>query len=195
MDTDTFELNGNAPAGQDVFQIPLFSSGNLSSGPHEITITNHGPNGASDFFDIDFVTWESSLPDGSTSKTFTSRDKQFEYLPGPNWWSWGNDPKSYDGILYYTQSSSAAFRFNFTGQSIALYGYLDTNHGNFSCSIDGVGRGIYTGYYPSKEYQQLICFGDNLDHGDHVLHVTNLPVSTDDAWFSIDYAEVWGTNP
>jgi hypothetical protein len=99
------------------------------------------------------------------------------------------------GSFYYTQSSSAAFRFNFTGQSIALYGYLDTNHGNFSCSIDGVSRGIYSGYYPSKAFQQLICFGDNLDDGYHILHVTNLPLSTDDAWFSIDYAEVWGTNP
>ncbi len=103
---------GTRTAGQDVFQTPLFSSGNLSSGPHEITITNRvaNGNGASDFFDIDFATWEGSLPDGSTSKTFTSRDTQFEHLPGPNWWSWGDDSKSYDGILDYAQSSSAAFR-------------------------------------------------------------------------------------
>jgi hypothetical protein len=188
---------GTRTAGQDVFQTPLFSSGNLSSGPHEITITNRvaNGNGASDFFDIDFATWEGSLPDGSTSKTFTSRDTQFEHLPGPNWWSWGDDSKSYDGILDYAQSSSAAFRTSGSTSpaNIALYGYLDINHGNFSCSIDGVSRGIFTGYYPSKAYQQLICFGDNLDEGYHILHVTNLPVSTDDAWF--DYAEVWGTNP
>lgn len=195
MDTDTFQLNGNTPIGQDVFQTPLFSSGNLSSGPHEITITNQGSHGGLTYFDIDFIIWEGSLPDNSISKTFTNRDTQFEYLPGLNWWSWGQDNNSYDGTLYFTQSSSAAFRFNFTGESIALYGYLDTNHGNFSCSIDGISRGDYSGYYPSKAYQQLVCFSDGLDDGDHILHVTNLPLSANNGWFSIDYAEVWGTNP
>jgi hypothetical protein len=195
VDTDSFEFNGNTPVGQDVFQTPLFSSGNLSNGPHEITITNQGANGGPAYFDINFIIWEGGLPDNSKTKTFTNRDAQFEYLPGPDWWSWGNDNNSYDGILYYTQSSSAAFRFNFTGESIALYGYLDANHGNFSCSIDGVSRGVYSGSYSTRVYQQLICFGDSLDDGDHILHVTNLPLSTNNGWFSIDYAQVWGTNP
>jgi hypothetical protein len=198
VDTDPFEFNGNTPVGQDVFQVPLFSSGisgNLSSGPHEITITNAGgPNG--NYFDIDFIIWEGELPDDSKSKTFGNNGTEFEFLPHSNstWWGSGLNKNSYDGTLYWTQSSSAAFRFNFTGQSVALYGYLDTNHGNFSCSIDGVSRGLYSGYYPTQMFHQLVCFGDNLDDGDHILHVTNLPLSTDDGWFSVDYAEVRGTN-
>ena len=193
MDTYTSELSGFS-AEQDMFQTLLFGSGNLSSGPHEITITNKGV-GDKHNFDVDFIVWEGALPENSKSKAFNNRDREFEFLPGPGWWSWGYDNNSYSGILYWTQSNSAAFRFNFTGQSIALYGYLDANHGNYTCSLDGVSRGVYTGYYAAKVYHQLICFGDNLDDGDHVLHITNLPLSTNDAWFSIDYAEVKGTNP
>lgn len=193
MDTDSFEFSGLS-AEQDVFQTLLFGSGNLTNGPHQMTITNKGV-GDKHNFDVDYMVWEGALPENSKSKTFNNRDRQFEYLPGPRWWTWGYENNSYSGILYYTQSNSAAFRFNFTGQSIALYGYLDANHGNFTCSVGGVSRGVYSGFYPYKAFHQLICFGDNLDDGDHVLHITNLPLSTNDGWFSVDYAEVKGTNP
>lgn len=195
MDTNPFEFNGNTPVGQDEFQVPLFSSGisgNLSSGPHEITITNDGPNGT--YLDIDFIIWEGELPDDSKSKSFGNNGTRFEFLPDNSRWGSGPDPHSYDGTLYWTEFSSGAFRFNFTGQSVALYAYLDADHGNFSCSIDGVSRGFYSGYYYKRLFQQLMCFGDNLDDGDHVLSVTNHPLSTDIGWFSVDYVEVWGTD-
>lgn len=194
VDTDSVTASGTSE--DDQFQSLLFGAGNLTYGPHVMTITNNGfKNHTDGYLDIDFITWESSLPDKSVSHTFTSTDQAFEYLPGPNWWSWGTDNKSYDGTLYYTQSSQAAFRFNFTGQSVGLYGYLDSNHGNYSCTVDGVkrtGKGDYSGYHPSKVYQQLICYADGLNEENHSLVVDNLPVSTNDGWFSIDYAEVWG---
>lgn len=159
-------------------------------------MTNLGfSNGDPGYFDLDYIVWEGSLPDQSTEAVFQSRDAGFEYLPGPDWWSWGYSNVSYSPVLYYTQSTSAAFRFNFTGESVELFGYLDKNHGNFSCEVDGVSRGVYSGYYPSKLYQQVICFGDNLDDGDHILEVKNIPIDTNDGWFSIDYARVRGSDP
>ncbi|KAF8315836.1 hypothetical protein DL93DRAFT_811791 [Clavulina sp. PMI_390] len=195
VDTSSWSTNSTAAVGQDQFQTLVFGVGNLTNGPHEITITNRGfGNGtAGGSFDVDWIKWEGALPDNSKHQVIRNSNAAFKYLPGPTWWSYGQDNQSFDGQLYYTQSSSAEFQFNFVGSSIELYGYLDTNHGNFSCSIDGVSRGTYSGYYPKNVYQQLICFGDNLDGGSHTISVQNLPLSANDGWFSIDYARLSGT--
>lgn len=137
------------------------------------------------------------MPDSSTSKSFANNVTGFQYLPGSTWWSYGFDNNSYDGTLYYTQSNVAEFKFAFNGHAIGLYGYLDANHGNYSCTVDGVNKqkAVYSGTYPSKAYHQLICFADGLHDGAHEIAVKNIPLNTNVGWFSIDYAEVWGTHP
>lgn len=197
MDTDTTYFNGEVPIGGDQSQTVIYSATNLTYGLHHLTLVNQGfSNGTAAYLNIDWIDWESRIPAHSSPRIITNKDKSFEFLPGPNWWSYGND-SGYDGILYYTQSPIAVFRLNFTGEAIALYGYLDTNHGNYTCAVDGVGsETLLSGKSASraKEYGQLICFADGLDHDRHVLTVHNVPVGVTDTWFSVDYAEIWGDN-
>lgn len=195
MDTDSTYLDGEVPVGGDELQTLIYNATNLTYGLHQLTVVNQGlSNGTAAFLNIDWIDWESQIPSGSSSEIITNRNKSFELLPGPNWWSYGNDSNGYDGILYYTQFPFAEFRLNFTGQAVALYGYLDTNHGNYTCAVDGVGSGtLLSGKSATKEYGQLICFTDGLDHGPHVLTVHNAPVGLN-TWFSVDYAEIWGNN-
>lgn len=194
-----FHGNGSTAIGQDAFQQLLGGEGNLTDGFHTITITNKGSTngtGAIAYIDIDYMIWESSLPSNSDVQILTSRTPEFEYLPNTGGiWLPYSDPNGYDGVIYSTQSSEAEFRLNFTGQSVALYGYLDSNHGNFSCNIDGISQGLASGSYPNPLYQQLICFADSLDNNTHVLTVKNIPTSTTNNWLSIDYAEIRGSHP
>ena len=195
VDTDTTYLTGEVGLGKDQFQTLLYSATNLTYGLHQITLVNQGfANGTTGVFDVDWIDWETQVPAKASPKIITNNDKSFQFLPKGNWWTYGNDSSGYSGVLYYTQSPTAEFQMDFTGQSVALYGYLNTNHGNYSCGVDGVGSSkLYSGKTPTKEYQQLICYADGLDHGQHTLTVHNVPVGLN-TWFSIDYAEVWGDN-
>lgn len=197
MDTYATSGTGQTDIGNDAFQQLTFGIANLTSGLHEITITNKGfSNGTSAYFDVDYVVWESSLPDQWNAQIFTTlANGTFEYLPTNASWGSGADPKSYSKWSYWTEVNDAKLRLNFTGQSIALYGSVDTNHGNFTCSIDGISRGSVSGTYPSQIEQQLLCFGDNLNNHKHVLVVENQPVSTGKVWLDIDYACVYGSHP
>lgn len=198
MDTQNFTGTGQVEAGQDAFQELLFGIENLTTDEtHNVTITNQGfSNGTEGWIAIDYATWEGSLPDHSTQQKFKYNDVGFEYLPALQypWWELKADNEAYDGILVWTKYEQSEFRFNFTGQSVALYGNLNDSHENFSCNIDGVDQGISSGHYPDAKPQQLICFGDNLHNGRHVLMVKNIPSSSDDNSLSIDYAEVFGSN-
>lgn len=196
VDNDTYHGSGQTEVGQDLFQSVLFGINNLTSGLHDITITNKAlANGTQTYFDVDFVMWEGSLPDNSNPLSVTSTNATgFEYLPNDSIWTPNDESNSYSEKVYSTDQSSSEVRLNFTGQSFAIYGSLDKTHGNFSCSIDGMSLGIFSGNYPTNVERQLVCFRDGLDNNTHVLTVENHPISNRKARLSIDYVEIHGNH-
>ncbi|KAF8315838.1 hypothetical protein DL93DRAFT_2166436 [Clavulina sp. PMI_390] len=185
--------SGQPDGGQDAFQQLLFGSGDLASGPHQLAITNKGfSNSTSGYFDIDYILWEGSLPDGSSVKRFTTDNPAFEYLPSFSSWAWAPDKNGYSSSQYYTQSLNGEFKFRFTGASVSLAGFLESNHGNFSCAVDNVSYGVASGYYSHMVYQQTLCFVDGLANGEHTLTVKNIPISSYEPWLAIDFVEVGG---
>jgi hypothetical protein len=193
VDTDEAYLFGTSDV--DEFQTLLFSVNNLTYGEHTLTVTNLGfDNGTAGYLDVNWIDWESTLPAGSTSQIIAASSPLFELLPGPTWWQYGFDPNAYGDAQNFTQSPAARFRMNFTGEAVAVYGYLDTNHGNYSCAVDGEDLKMYSGQYSTRVYQQLICYVDGLEnHREHSVVMDNVPVGAN-MWFSVNYAEVWGNN-
>lgn len=162
MDNLTYSGTGQTDVGWDVFQQLLFGTSNLTSGPHDITITNKGfSNGTVAYLDIDYVVWESDLQD-SGLKTVTYLDYPgFKYLPNDTSWWQSDDNTSSVGKLTWTDQPGAQLKLNFTGQSLALYGALEYDIGNFSCTIDGISQGAVSGSYNNNQTaQQLLCFQD-----------------------------------
>ncbi|KAF8315839.1 hypothetical protein DL93DRAFT_2194440 [Clavulina sp. PMI_390] len=187
--------SGLPDSGQDEFQQLLWGSGDLASGPHQLTLTNMGfSDGTAGYLDIDYIVWEGHLPDGSSVKRFTTDNPAFEYLPSFSSWAWAPDKNGYSSSQYYTDSTSGEFKFKFTGASVSLAGFLEKNHGNFSCAVDGISYGVASGYYNHMVYQQTLCFIDGLANGEHTLTVKNIPISSYEPWLAIDFVEVGGTH-
>ena len=121
-------------------------------------------------------------------------DPSFTYLPVST--SWGNSEDattSFNATLTTTTNSSGQARLDFVGETVALFGTLGPNHGNYSCSIDGRKAIIYLGTYPSVTTQQVLCFGGSLGRGNHSLVVSNVPIGTSRDTLSIDYAQIWSS--
>lgn len=193
VDDDTTALNGYA--SPDLENQVLFSVNNLEQGPHAFQVVNAGnADGTRAFFDIDYVLWESQVPDGTTTYSIDNTDPSFTYLPRPTAWGDSEDgTTSFNATLTTTTDPNGQARLDFVGEIVALFGTLGPTHGNYSCSIDGGEAKTYPGTYPSVTTQQVLCFADSLGPGRHSLMVSNVQTGTSGDALSVDYAQVWST--
>lgn len=107
-------------------------------------------NGTGTVFDVDYIVWESSLPDNPKIQTFTSQDAGFEYLR-PQLVVIAKNPRAMM-VFNFTQTRDLLHSgYTLLGSLWALYGCIDEDYGNFSCTIKGVGRGTNSRVYATSQ--------------------------------------------
>lgn len=84
--------------------------------------------------------------DNIVTRTFDDTDPAFTYTGS---WKTGfaalNQYQNSTG--HVTEVYNDAVTFDFTGSSVAIYGGVASNHGNYVTMLDGVGQGSFNGSY------------------------------------------------
>ncbi|KAJ6614702.1 hypothetical protein B0H10DRAFT_2435870 [Mycena sp. CBHHK59/15] len=84
------DLDGTVTSTFDAFSADavwtaLYDSSTLRDSPHTVTITNQLNDTTRPFLDIDYITWTSTLPENSQTKTVEDTGGQFSYQPSASW--------------------------------------------------------------------------------------------------------------
>lgn len=112
--------------------------------------------------------------------------------PGPN--SQPIDPTAYyNSSAQITGDVGATATYVWNGSSIAIFGGLYHDHGEFNVSLDGIESGPYNGTYIGEfsdniTTQQALFFASSLNDGPHSITLTNLG-GPNGNFLDIDYAE------
>ncbi|KAF8315823.1 hypothetical protein DL93DRAFT_2096495 [Clavulina sp. PMI_390] len=208
--------------GANSFQQLLYSSYGLDDGPHTLSIYNTGPGTDNDtslvWFDIDWITYETSLPapaststfgDALNTTTFSSTDTHIAYQPSADVWLASTYINSAGDTITTrtTQTTSASANLNFTVPSgagkgaVAIYGDMDTTHGNYQVSlaqispqsITLVDNKGYPGLYGfDTVHEQMLFYQDGLTpNATYSLTVVNSPSGTSTDAFGLEYIRTW----
>lgn len=82
------------------------------------------------FFDFDYAVIETGQTGSLYTSTVLHNSTAFVY--SNNWFD-----NEHDGVLEsVTSTSGGAATFSFTGSSVAIYGSVDANHGNYTVLLD-----------------------------------------------------------
>ncbi|KAJ9111348.1 hypothetical protein QFC19_001116 [Naganishia cerealis] len=173
----------------ELFQTVLFSQTGLDPNTeHTLTLANaysQDPGGNKFYFDVDYyiVQTEEIAPAGQELKLETvlldDRVDFFNY--SSNW-----DAKS---LAEYRLKTG-----HFVGTSLAVYGGVNSNHGNYTVNIDGVTT-RYNGYYNGSLTGDTIMFlRTHLEDTTHNVIITNEGVNNTN-FFGIDYVQFNYTLP
>ena len=115
---------------------------------------------------------------------------------------WGVDQKQptlFNGDSHWSNLSgtpdkdSVYFEFTFKGDKVALYGNKEVKFGKVKVFIDGVEKGTYDGYSPTKIYQQKLWESEKLTNDTHTLRavLTSTKNEASQGYNAlIDYAKV-----
>jgi len=193
VDGNAFPPDNGRSNDPGQFQVPLFSSPPLEQKLHVVTLTNQGSN----FVDIDFITFESSVGEDNEQlivNTVQDSDPAFVYTPAN---SWGVNPPSlgtYSGSSGHgTATPGTSMTYTFEGDGVTLYGPVGPMGSPFSVSVDG---GPAVNHTANKQFYQSrvpLYMATNLGPGQHAVKVLYQPTQPGQI-FAIDYADVY-TNP
>ncbi|KAJ9095682.1 hypothetical protein QFC21_005554 [Naganishia friedmannii] len=189
-------------ASPGLFQTVLFSQTGLDPNTeHSLTLANAyslDPDGQKYKFylDVDYFIVQTEETAGVVAAaghelkiqtvTVDDRDGRFTYK-GP--WD-GN----FQSDNYYSKTGHVSYdtgdtvSFSFTGTSIAVFGAVNYNHGNYTVNIDGIVT-PYSGYYNSTLAGETVLF--QLSHLDNVTHnviITNAGIDKTNV-FGLDYVQ------
>ncbi|MBI5565052.1 MAG: hypothetical protein HY870_09160, partial [Chloroflexi bacterium] len=164
-----------------------FMFGNLSAGPHTVTIRVRGtrhPNSTGNTIALDYIdVWDGTdMPAGRVEQDSPRvwRSASFSTI---------TDTVASGGTYMRDSSTSDATAwFPFTGDSISFIGHADFRQHRLAISIDGVWRGHFNLYAASSE-QRVISF-NNLGPGPHIMQVRHY-----NGEFHVDAFETPGSGP
>ncbi|KAF8324768.1 uncharacterized protein EI90DRAFT_3129518 [Cantharellus anzutake] len=209
LDGDVNAYSGYSPV--DTFQNVLFGQSNLAPGLHALSVINLRGGPSDGYFDIDYIVWEATVADNSTSllvddSSWFGSDGSvlmFEYLPSQSLWNIGAfDKGSYHDTISSTNTNHArtSIIVPSTADAIAVYGKVGPSHGRYACGINKtlVIPMLQTmngdaGLFSDEAKQQLLCYflGLGDDSSPTLLTIAN---NVNSATLSIDYVEVWGSS-
>jgi hypothetical protein len=192
-------LNGNDP--NDLSQQLVFGKRDLELGQHTLAIVNAGSltnDTVNVWFDVDWLIWETEYdgPGGPinaevTESTFDNSHPRFEYTPASEWSQQTYSSGDMNGTAEVTSSFQAQLIFTFDGDAVALYGTVDPSHGNYTANVDSAQTRTLNGEWNVTAYQQMLYYAENLGAGEHNLVVQNLPTSSSQKFFNVDFAKTW----
>lgn len=184
--------SGNASSQQDEFKQLLGSASGLANGPHTVVLTNTGTSP----IDIDFIDIQSQVgTPGSqvTNTTIDDNDPQMSYQP-PNAWRLNSNNEFIDGTLHFTNVSSATASVSFSGDAVAIYGTVSSDHANIRVSLDGqttIYNGGSGGIASTLHPQTLLFFANNLSSERHTLVVSPDQEQNTGLFVDIDAVQVF----
>ena len=128
---------------------------------------------------VNFTNREVNAVEYDNDNTVIINDTEFSYHgDAGEFGGWGVDQKQptlYNGDSHWSNLSgtpkedSVYFEFTFTGDKVALYGNKEAKFGMVKVYIDGVEKGTYDGYSPTKIYQQKLWESEKLSNDTHTL--------------------------
>lgn len=105
---------------------------------------------------IDFITVTIPIPDSSSivTSTFDNPDPSFTYSSA---WSGNFAPPSgyYNNTVWYTITNGRYVTFTFEGDSVAVYGAVNKDHGDYTVALDGGSTTRYNGTYAYSQTQTV----------------------------------------
>ncbi|WRT70257.1 uncharacterized protein IL334_007252 [Kwoniella shivajii] len=184
-------LSGHSDVAE--YQTELFSLNNLTTHQeHLITVTNYSNDNSTKWWlDIDHLIVTQPVMDNEYTSIIDDSSPFVSYDVGWNTTDPG-DSQYYNGTQHISTIPSSVMTLNFSGSSIQLFGSMDTDHGNYSISLDGVIGNMYR----ATNWQRLtgvsLFFAAGLEEGPHTIQLTNLGKSNITT-MDFDYAVVNST--
>ncbi|PPQ90545.1 hypothetical protein CVT25_015859 [Psilocybe cyanescens] len=165
----------------DQFNQTMFTA-NVNLGLHNLSITN----GDNTFFDVDYVTFESSVGKDDEDlivNTYQDTHPAFSYTPSSAW----NTPSNV-GTFLGGSGQCVAKRLR---DAVALYGPVGPNSSStYSVQVDKQTPLFFSANKVFYHPQQVLYFAGNLGAGPHTLQIQPLGQTGE---FAIDYAAIYTT--
>ncbi|EIM83052.1 uncharacterized protein STEHIDRAFT_171157 [Stereum hirsutum FP-91666 SS1] len=178
----TFAVDGqatahNANASSAVFQQLLGGASSLPMGSHTAVLqtTSAAP------VDLDSLIFETQIgPDDRSvsNSTIDDTDSRISYLP-PSSWIFNPLPDTMNNTLHFTQTGGAQAQIEFSGDAVAVYGTVSSDHANYTIAVDGNAAHAFdggsNGIASTLHLKTLLYFGNGLGPGQHNLVLTADP--------------------
>jgi len=156
-------------AASTIYQQVAYSTGNLTSGPHTLTISYTGTknNAATGtYIDADAFRVVGAL---ASAARFDQTNAKFVYTKT---WAVGSSSHCYGSSQRYVNLSGASVRINFTGASLTYVATKAPNMGKAWVSIDGGTAVLVDLYSAATLYQQKVWSTRALAPGNHSVTIT-----------------------
>lgn len=175
---DGQSIQGSAKSETPAFQQLLGGKSGLPMGLHTVTLTNTGSGSSIDLDSFVFETQIGSTGAKMSKSTTDDSSPEITYTPSSSDWSSSPSTSNMNNTLHYTQTGGAQALFKFSGDAVAVYGTVSSDHANYTISVDGKSRSLNggaDGIARTLHYQTLLYFANNLGSGDHNFVLTANP--------------------
>ncbi|WWC71974.1 uncharacterized protein I206_105933 [Kwoniella pini CBS 10737] len=182
--TYSVELDGLGPiymsghTDNPQFQAELFRADDLPiDREHRLTMTNR-PNSTADqsmkwWFDVDHIITSQPISDDIYTTLINDTSPYVTYDQG--WKATGVDGShNFDSTRHVSTIPSSTLTMSFNGSSVQIFGTIDSDHGNYSISLDGIVDGMYSATNWQQLHDVSLFIASGLNDGPHVLELTNL---------------------
>ncbi|WWC94843.1 hypothetical protein V866_001693 [Kwoniella sp. B9012] len=167
--------------GKDNFQAVLYQKMGLDEGvEHVIRMTNY-PSATLNatrnmWFDIDHIIITHTIP--STMYTTYIDDASPSISYDASWVSYGYGTGGYYNLTEHMSSTTGSImELKFNGSSIQLFASINSDHGDYTISLDRGEQEVYSGNNWQLVYQVPIYTVSGLTEGEHTITITNQGVS------------------
>ncbi|ODO10224.1 hypothetical protein I350_02453 [Cryptococcus amylolentus CBS 6273] len=200
---DEAEIVSDGYSEKSIFNQALYTRSGLdSSVEHTITITNR-PNdqtsaaaGIDHWLDIDYISTSLPLSEGSQLQTTFIDDTSVIITYSDTWASFGSGNGGFYNLTeHLTSTIGDEMSFQFTGSSIQLFASVNTDHGNYSVTLDGGDARVFNAENWELIYGTPMFSATGLGEGNHTIKLSNLGGGTGgENVFGFDYAVVNSTS-
>jgi len=169
VDGKTVASGSASSVGIETNQL-LGSASGLANGPHTAVLTSTGVG-----MDIDWVNLSMDIGAVGSTTTSTVFDDTSSAITYAGSWTTTNNPIHLDSTLHYSQSAGAAASLSFSGNAVAVYGTVSSDHANVQISIDGQTTlvNVPSSTVAELHPKTLLYYANDLDSSQHVLIMTN----------------------
>ncbi|ODO05383.1 hypothetical protein L198_02076 [Cryptococcus wingfieldii CBS 7118] len=199
---DEAEIVSDGYSEKSIFNQALYTRSGLDpSVEHTITITNR-PNdqtsaaaGIDHWLDIDYISTSLPLSEGTQLQTTFIDDTSVIIMYPDTWALFGSgDGGFYNLTDHLTSTIGDEMSFQFTGSSIQLFASVNTDHGNYSVTLDGGDARVYNAENWELIYGTPMFTATGLGEGNHTIKLSNLGGGGGENVFGFDYAVVNSTS-
>jgi SpoIID/LytB domain protein len=148
-----------------VYQVNLWSTGNLPAGYHTVKLQNH--LGSTQYVPIDAVDVAGSLV---ASKRFEQTDTHLVWTPSYATWTTGSSTSYSGGSIKYINKTGSV-TINFTGVSLKVIAKKSTAYGEAKITLDGTTVFTISLYNSTTVYKQVAWSSGFLVPGNHTVKI------------------------